>query len=161
MSSPNRFAVRPNAAPAAPANTRPDMSNRVEIIMPAQYTDRRAEPRLECDDRGALLLMPSLQVVLCRILDQSASGARIAFDSIGDIPAEMWLFDLNENTAKRGSSAWSTASRMGLKFNFMLTLVPGEPRPVKIPQNVYDVWLKLTGIQAGPEEDDGDVLYFD
>ena len=160
MSSLNRIVVRPNAAPAAPAHTRPEMGEKVEIISPSQYSDRRTEPRIVCDDRGALLLMPGCHVVLCRVLDQSASGARVAFDGIGDIPAEMWLIDLGQNTVKRGSSAWSTANRMGLKFNFMQALIPGAPRPAKVPQNVYDAWLKVAGYAAGPDEDD-DVLYFD
>lgn len=161
MSPPNRFAVRPNAAPAAPAHTRPEMGNKVEIILPAQYADRRAEPRVPCDDRGALLLMPGAHVVLCRVLDQSASGARVSFDSIGDVPAEMWLIDLSQNTLKRGTSAWSTVNRMGLKFNFMQALTPGAPRPAKVPQDVYDAWLKLAGYDAGPDEGEDDVLYFD
>lgn len=160
MSSPNRFAVRPNVAPAAPANMRPEMGDKVEIISPSQYSDRRAEPRVVCDDRGALLLMPGVHVVLCRILDQSASGARVAFERIGDIPAEIWLVDLGQNTVKRGASAWSTVNRMGLKFNFMQVLVPGAPRPAKVPQDIYDAWLKLAGYAPGPDEDD-DVLYFD
>ena len=161
---PNRFAVRPNAATVAPAHTRPEMGNKVEIISPSQYTDRRAEPRVLCDDRGALLLGTKLSVVTCRILDQSASGARVAFDGIGDIPSELWLVDLGQNTVKRGSSAWSTVNRMGLKFNFMQALVPGAPRPTRVPENVYAAWLKLAGYAPDEKpEDDGDdeVLYFD
>jgi hypothetical protein len=140
-----------------------DLDNKVEIIMPEQYTDRRAEPRVSCDDRGALLLLSGYDIVQCRILDQSVSGARVAFESIERIPPEIWMIDLDSNMAKRGSAAWSTSNRMGLKFNFAMTLVPGAPRPVKVPKPVHDAWLKLSGTKAGPttDDDNADVLYFD
>lgn len=136
----------------------------VEIIQPSEF-ERRSEPRTDCDDRGALLFLSSNEVITVRIMDQSPSGARVAFDKIGNIPAEIWLIDLDTHMARRGSSAWSTPTRMGLKFNFVQTLVPGQPKPAKIPQDVFDTWLRLTGQTPAPEtkpdENDGDVLYFD
>ncbi len=148
----------PGARAAAQAQaTRPD---RVEIIQPDQYADRRAEPRFACDDRGALLLLSSGQVVRCRILDQSASGARVAFDRIDGVPGELWLIDIDENTVRHGASAWSTMNRMGLKFDLVLKLAPGEPRPARVPEVVFNAWLLLTGREP-PKPADDDVLYFD
>lgn len=137
--------------------TRP---SKVEIIQPDQYADRRAEPRVACDDRGALLFLSSNEIVQCRILDQSVSGARVAFDKINGLPAEIWMIDIDQHTARRGSAAWSTMNRMGLKFDLIQQLVPGGPRPPKVPEAVFDAWLRLTGKDAPPRDDD-DVLYFD
>jgi len=158
MSMPPRPAVRP-AAPSPSANAK------AEVIQPAdyQFLDRRSEPRQDCDDRGALLFMSEKQVISCRIMDQSPSGARVAFDNSGPIPAEIWLIDLDTHMVRRGAAAWSTPTRMGLKFNFVHTLVPGQPKPPRVPQDVFDVWLKLSGQTKNPppEKDDGDVLYLD
>lgn len=156
MSMPPRPAVRPSApAPSAGA--------KAEVIQPSdyQYQDRRAEPRADCDDRGALLYMSEKQVITCRIMDQSPSGARVAFDNAGPIPAEIWLIDLDSHMARRGSAAWSTPTRMGLKFNFVQTLVPGQPRPPRIPQEVFDVWMKLSGQTKDVPPPEDDVLYLD
>lgn len=137
----------------------------VEIIQPSEF-ERRSEPRTDCDDRGAMLFLSTDEVITVRIMDQSPSGARVAFDKIGNIPAEIWLIDLDTHMARRGGAAWSTPTRMGLRFNFVQTLVPGQPRPAKIPQDVYATWLRLTGQTPAPQtpkpdEDDSDVLYFD
>ncbi|MEI9904511.1 MAG: hypothetical protein WDN06_11440 [Asticcacaulis sp.] len=35
------------------------------MIQPDQYSDRRAEPRVACDDRGALLFLSSNEIVSC------------------------------------------------------------------------------------------------
>lgn len=131
--------------------------NKVEIIMPDQYADRRAEPRFECNDRGALLFLSTQKIVPCRILDQSASGARVALPALRDLPQEMWLIDLDQNTVRCGTAAWSMANKMGLKFSLIQTLKPGEPKPAKVPQPVYDAWLRLS-TPAAPEDD---VLFFD
>ncbi len=135
-------------------------SDTVEIIQPSQYGDRRAEPRVVCDGRGALVLA-GREVVTCRILDQSPSGARIAFDKLDDLPAEIWMIDLDQSTARRGTAAWSTLNRMGLKFDLIQHLVPGAPCPPKVPKPVHAAWLGLTGHAPGPEAGDDDVLYFD
>ncbi len=148
----------------APSQTtvRPPASGAVEIIQPSDYVDRRSEPRTNCDDRGALLFMSSNALVTCRILDQSPSGARVAFDKVDDIPAEIWLIDLDSHMVRRGASAWSTPTRMGLKFNFVQTLVPGQPRPARIPEDVFSAWLKLSGqTPPAPEAPDDDVLFLD
>lgn len=156
----NRFAPAPLSGGSRAA------AAKVEIIQPADYADRRSEPRAACDDRGALLYMSSQTVIQCRILDQSPSGARVAFDNAGTVPAELWLIDLDTHMVRRGSSAWSTPTRMGLKFNFVQTLVPGHARPAKIPQEVFDTWVRLSG-QTPPEEatpdtpGDDDVFFLD
>lgn len=159
-------------SPARPASARPSTAapepagrdGTVEIIRPKPladpFADRRSEPRTECDDRGALLFLSSQEVVNCRILDQSPSGARVAFDAISRLPAEIWLIDLDTHMVRRGSAAWSTPNRMGLKFNFVQTLVPGQPRPARIPEAVHDAWMRLSG-NAPPKADDGDVLFLD
>ena len=144
--------------PTIPAPARDDT---VEIIRPDQFADRRAETRTECDDRGAMLFLSSQEVINCRILDQSASGARVSFEAISRLPSEIWLIDLDTNQVRRGAAAWSTPNRMGLKFNFVQTLVPGQPRPGRIPEAVYDAWLRLTGNEAPRDDDDGDVLFLD
>lgn len=169
MSSPLRPANRPTHAPI-PGGTRMSATAKVEIIQPADYTDRRSEPRAACDDRGALLYMSSQTVLQCRILDQSPSGARVAFENNSPVPAELWLIDLDTNLVRRGSSVWSTPTRMGLKFNFIQTLVPGQPRPAKIPEPVFDTWMKLSGqtpAAGQPGEarddrsDDGNIFFLD
>ena len=102
----------------------------------------------------------------CRILDQSVSGARVAFETVSGMPSEIWLIALDQSTARRGSAAWTTANRMGLKFDFVQQLAPGVARPAKVPQVVFDTWLRLSGNEAPkpekpPEKPEDDVLYFD
>ncbi|ESQ77232.1 hypothetical protein [Asticcacaulis sp. AC402] len=140
---------------------RPNRSQKAEIIMPDQYADRRAEPRFACDDRGALLFLSTRQIVPCRIMDQSASGARVSLAAIGDLPAQMWLIDLDQNTVRCGTAAWAMPNRMGLKFSFVASLKPGEARPAKVPQEVYDAWKRLTDQKDPPDQADDDVVYFD
>ena len=144
MSSPLR-PVNRSTPTVTPGGTRMSAAAKVEIIQPSDYTDRRAEPRAACDDRGALLFLSSQTVIQCRILDQSPSGARVAFENNAPIPAELWLIDLDTNLVRRGGSAWSTPTRMGLKFNFIQTLVPGQARPAKVPEPVFDAWMRLSG----------------
>jgi len=63
---------------------------------------------------------------------------------------------------RRGAAAWSTPNRMGLKFNFIQTLIPGEPRPNRIPEAVHEAWMRLTGNEPPQaDNDDGDVLFLD
>ena len=161
-------------SPATPASARPfivpERDDTVEIIRPDQFADRRSEPRTECDDLGAMLFLSSQEIITCRILDQSPSGARVAFEAISRLPAEIWLIDLDTNMARRGAAAWSTPNRMGLKFNFIQALAPGQPRPARVPEPVYDAWLRLTGNEAPqdasetaakPDDGDDDVLFLD
>jgi hypothetical protein len=156
--------ARAEAIRAATQKTPAPAASGVEIIQPSEF-ERRSEPRTNCDDRGALLFLSTDEVISVRIMDQSPSGARVSFDKIGNIPAEIWLIDLDTHMTRRGSAAWSTPTRMGLRFNFVQTLVPGQPRPAKVPQEVFATWLRLTGqapVEAPkPDEDDSDVLYFD
>lgn len=154
MSSYSRLVVRPPVRHVVQSATTGDA---VEVIMPAQYADRRSEPRQECDDRGAMVLMPEGRVITCRILDQSASGARVSISGVDSVPQDLWLIDLDLNMARRGNAAWSTALRMGLRFTFAQTLTPDGARPDKVPQVVYDAWLTLNG--RSPEPDG--VVYFD
>ena len=150
-------AVRP-AQPAPRQNAR----DGVEVIQPDQYTDRRAEPRAICDARGVLLFPANGEIVACRILDQSMSGARVAFDAINGMPSEIWLIALDQSTARRGTAAWSTGNRMGLKFDFVQQLSAGVARPAKVPQVVFDAWRRMSGNEAPePEKPADDALYFD
>ncbi len=147
-----------HAVTSAAAPGRPE----VEIITPNQYDDRRTEPRVQCDDRGAMLFLSSHQVITCRILDQSASGARVAMENLDHIPAEIWLIDLDAAMVKRGSSAWSMANRMGLKFNFIQKMSDDGKRPAKVPPEVFDAWLRLSKASNTPDADPEDgVIYFD
>ncbi len=152
-------------APRFPAPARPfvapERDDSVEIIRPDQFADRRSEPRVACDDRGAMLFLSSQEVINCRILDQSPSGARVAFDAISRLPSEIWLIDLDTSMVRRGAAAWSTPNRMGLKFNLVQALAAGQPRPPRIPESVYEAWLRLSGNAPPPAEDDGDVLFLD
>ena len=148
----------PPVTGAPPAPARPS----VEVITPDQYADRRSEPRTQCDDRGAMLFLSSRQVINCRILDQSASGARVAMENLDHIPAEIWLIDLDTAMVKRGSPAWSMANRMGLKFNFIQKMPDDGKRPARVPPEVFEAWKRLSQPAATPDEDpDDDVLYFD
>jgi hypothetical protein len=157
MTTPTR---RP-APPAAAAQTAPARPA-VEVITPDQYADRRSEPRTPCDARGAMLFLSSYQILNCRILDQSASGARVSMENLDHIPAEIWLIDLDGGMVKRGSSAWSMANRMGLKFNFIQKMTDDGKRPAKVPPEVFDAWVRLSKATGTPDEDpDDDVLYFD
>lgn len=136
------------------------MGDRVEIIpVKSMFDDRRAEPRYECNDRGCLLFLGANQIVPCRILDQSASGAKVAFQEDCKITPEIWLIDLDTHSVRRGQSAWFMPYRMGLRFNLILQLSKTEPKPSKVPQAVYDTWLKLTGGPETPPDDD--VLFLD
>lgn len=156
MTPPIRRSAPPAAAPIAPA--RPT----AEVITPDQYADRRSEPRVPCDARGAMLFLSSHQIINCRILDQSASGARVAMENIDNIPSEIWLIDLDSGMVKRGASAWSMANRMGLKFNFIQKMTDDGKRPAKVPPEVFDAWLRLSKTTGAPDEDPDDgVLYFD
>ncbi len=145
----------------ATAQNRMDRDDTVEIIRPDQFADRRAEARTDCDDRGAMLFLSSQEVINCRILDQSPSGARVAFEAISRLPSEIWLIDLDTHMVRRGAAAWSTPNRMGLKFNFIQTLIPGQPRPPRIPEAVHNAWMRLTGNEPPQADNDDDVLFLD
>jgi hypothetical protein len=145
----------------ATAQNRLDRDDTVEIIRPDQFADRRSEARTDCDDRGAMLFLSSQELITCRILDQSPSGARVAFEAISRLPAEIWLIDLDTHMVRRGAAAWSTPNRMGLKFNFIQKLVPGEPRPTRIPEAVHSAWMRLTGNEPPQADNDDDVLFLD
>lgn len=159
MTTPFRHpAAAKSAEPSAPEKE----DTRVEVITPDQYADRRAEPRQARDDSGALLFLSSHEIISCRILDSSASGARVAMDNLSNIPTEIWLIDLASATVKRGTAAWSMANRMGLKFNFIQTMTDDSKRPAKVPPEVYEAWLRLkNGPDTPPEEPEDGVLYFD
>lgn len=157
-----RPAPPPAAAPRAPEPVR---SPKVEVITPDQYSDRRSEPRHERNDSGALLFLSSHQVITCRILDSSPSGARVAMENLDNIPSEIWLIDPDTAMVKRGTAAWSMANRMGLKFNFIQKMPDDGKRPPKVPPEVFEAWKRLTNPPAPPEEKpedpEDDVLYFD
>lgn len=122
------------------------MSSPVEIIAPYdQLLNRRSEPRFDCNGRGCLLFLSRGTTVPCRILNQSASGAQVLCDTIGEVPAELWLIDLDAHTAKRGKAAWISPHKMGLKFNLIQQLDANKPRPAKVPEDVYRVWADLSG----------------
>jgi len=132
----------------------------VEIIPPyAQFANRRIEPRYDYDGRGCLLFLSRNETVPCRIVNQSASGAQILFDHIGDVPAELWLIDLDAHTAKRGRAAWSTPHKMGLKFNLIQTLSAATSCPPKVPEDVYRLWLSLS--QDKKSDGTDDVFFLD
>ncbi len=61
---------------------------------------------------------------------------------------------------RRGTAAWSTLNRMGLKFDLIQQLAPGGARPAKVPEAVFAAWLRLTGAEP-PRPADDDMLYFD
>lgn len=129
-------------------------SSKVEIIQPFEmFANRRAEPRFECHDRGCLLFMGSQQAVHCTILDQSASGAQVLFEAIGDIPAEVWLIDLDAHIVRRGRSVWTMAHKMGLKFDFIEKLTVQKTPSPKVPKAVYDMWKKLSQPEPPKAED--------
>lgn len=162
MTTPFRQPHMPQPVAKAPEKD----SSRVEVIMPDQYADRRTEPRQARDDSGALLFLSNHEIITCRILDSSASGARVAMDHLDNVPAEIWLIDLASASVKRGTAAWSMVNRMGLKFNFIQKMTDDSQRPAKVPQEVYEAWLRLkNGPEAPaeklPEEPGDDVLYFD
>lgn len=133
--------------PVRPAASAP--SQKVEIIQPYdQFLNRRAEPRFECNDRGCLMFLSRKEVVKCQIINQSASGAQVIFDKVGDIPAEIWLIDLDTNCAKRGTAAWSMPHKMGLKFNMIQQLSADGPLSPKVPEAVYKAWRNMAGLDA-------------
>jgi hypothetical protein len=163
MTLPTRLTT-PSAPDAKPASAVERAAARpaVEVIMPDQYADRRAEPRFQCDARGAMLFLSSQQMITCRILDQSASGARVAMENLDTIPAEIWLFDLDTAMVKRGTAAWTMANRMGLKFNFIQKMPEDGQRPARVPPEVHAAWMRLVNPPPAPNADpDDDVLYFD
>ncbi|MDC7677000.1 PilZ domain-containing protein [Asticcacaulis machinosus] len=144
---------------STPLATPPAASSKVEIIQPYEmFANRRNEPRFECNDRGCLLFLNSQQTIHCTILDQSASGAQVLFDSIGEIPSEVWLIDLDAHVVRRGRSVWTMAHKMGLKFDFIEKLTPGKMSSPKVPRAVYDAWQTLN--QPPPPKDE-DTFFLD
>ncbi|WAC47521.1 PilZ domain-containing protein [Asticcacaulis sp. SL142] len=152
------------ATPSGPVSSlhragAPVASPKVEIIQPYEmFTNRRNEPRFECNDRGCLLFLNSQQTIHCTILDQSASGAQVLFEEIGEIPAEVWLIDLDAHILRRGRSVWTMAHKMGLKFDFIEKLTPGKMPSPKVPRAVYEMWQRLN--QPAPPKDD-DTFFLD
>lgn len=162
MTAPFRHLNAPQPAARAPQRDH----GPVEVIMPEQYADRRAEPRQTRDDKGALLFLSSREIITCRILDSSASGARVALNHMDIVPAEIWLIDLATVSVKRGSAAWTAGTRMGLKFNFIQKMTDDSQRPAKVPQEVYDAWLRLKNgpeapVKKTPEAPEDNAVYFD
>ncbi len=150
--------LRPAAPRLSTVAPKPAPQDGVEIITPDQYADRRTEVRQDCNNRGSLLFLSSNEIVPCRILDQSASGARVSMDQISHVPQELWLIDLETNIVKCGSAAWSMANRMGLKFSLIQKITPGQPCPARVPGPVYEAWQRLSGNEDKPDDD---VLFFD
>ncbi|ESQ81148.1 hypothetical protein AEYBE204_02100 [Asticcacaulis sp. YBE204] len=133
----------------------------VEIIQPyAQFSNRRSEPRFDCNDSATLFLLPSQAQVSCRVLNQSASGAQVIFESLPEVPAEIWLIDIKTHMVKCGTAAWSMTSKMGLKFSFLQRLDPAAARPARVPEAVYKAWRTLAGLDPEPPVED-DVFFLD
>ncbi|MFT4089938.1 MAG: hypothetical protein QM645_04345 [Asticcacaulis sp.] len=158
----SRPARRPESPALRPQSPQPNVrsDNGVEIIQPYdQFMNRRIEPRYDYNARGCLLFLSRNQTIPCQIVNQSASGAQVLYDTIGDVPAELWLIDLDANTAKRGSAAWTTPHKMGMKFNLVQILGDGTQRPPKVPEDVYRVWLSLSN--TGKDKGSDDVVFLD
>lgn len=116
---------------------------RVEVITVAPIiANRRSEVRYACQTKGLLVLLPRHTLIECGIVDQSASGAKVMLDP-KDIRAgqAVWLIDLENDTVKQGMVAWGTTSALGLKFTFSQKLTLQEPRPQKVPADVYCAWF--------------------
>ncbi|MDC7682735.1 PilZ domain-containing protein [Asticcacaulis sp. BYS171W] len=156
--SPAARPISPVSSPVAGVSSpRPG----VEIIQPyAQFTNRRSEPRFDCNETATLFLFPSQAQVECRILNQSASGAQVIFESLPEVPAEIWLIDIRTHTVKCGTAAWSMTSKMGLKFSFLQRLDPNAVRPARVPEAVFKAWRKLAGLDPEPPVED-DVFFLD
>lgn len=131
----------------------PQKTGGVEIItVQQQLAERRSEPRAECNEEGYLLFLSSQEIIKCKILDQSASGAKVAFEGIDKIPNEIWLIDLKASVVKCGRAAWNMRHQMGLKFSYIQKLDHSQARPSKVPSGVFEAWLRLAGLNQAPEE---------
>jgi len=65
---------------------------------------------------------------------------------------EVWLIDLENHIAKQGVAAWVNPISLGLRFRYVQALKPNSPRPVKVPQAVFDLWVART-TPPQPEDD--------
>jgi hypothetical protein len=116
-------------------------------------SDRRGEPRQDCDIKGCLLFVSEQKIYDCHILDQSACGAKILVETRDKIEDELWLIDCESRVLKRGRPVWVRANILdlkilGLRFNLIQTLKTQDEKPSKVPQAVYNAWKRLTSDEA-------------
>lgn len=132
--------------------SRSDTKDTVEIIQPQQFfQNRRAEARINCAVKGVICFARSGEVHDCVIIDQSASGAKLGLsEAIDNTHGDIWLIDLENHIAKLGMAAWANPIALGLRFRYVQALKPNSPRPPKVPQAIFDLWVARTS----PPEDE-------
>jgi hypothetical protein len=137
--------------PVRPHIARPSTGG-VEIIHAhAQLSERRREPRFDCEDEGTLILMQDGETLSCRLMDQSSGGARIMHARTEPLNGEMWLIRKGQTNVCRATPAWTMPHRIGLRFSLILKLSADAPCPPKVPVAVYEQWMKLNApAQAKP-----------
>ena len=143
----------------------------VEIIVPpSPYTDRRVEPRFKAHGKAYMVLTEDSDVVACLVIDQSLTGAKIQFSALKKAPQTLWLIDDKSPIVRQGSPAWISRVQMGLKFSLIQELSINGPCPPKVPQFVFETWLKIknqpasiTQTKPKPQEAKAtdDAFYFD
>ena len=75
--------------------------------------DRRLEPRSPANSRG-LVVAPGLELV-CLILDQSGTGARLRLDRNLALPDRVLIIDLGQATAVEADVVWRKGQEAGVR----------------------------------------------
>jgi hypothetical protein len=75
--------------------------------------DRRLEPRSAANARG-LVLAPGLEM-LCLIVDQSNSGAKLRLDRNFALPGRVVIIDIAQATAVEAEVVWRKGQEAGVK----------------------------------------------
>jgi hypothetical protein len=148
---------------ARPASSRPSTGGVEVIHAHAQLSERRREPRYDCEDEGTLILMQDGQTIQCRLLDQSSGGARIMHARMEPLNGDMWLIRKGQPNVCRASPAWTMPHRMGLRFTLILKLSTDAPCPPKVPAAVHAQWMALNAPApaANDASDESNTFFID
>ncbi|UDF03318.1 hypothetical protein [Asticcacaulis sp. AND118] len=132
----------------------------VEVIQPYQQVlNRRIEPRFDCNAAGALIMLTTGNEIPCQIVNQSASGAQVIHEGLPQNAGEMWLIDVQGQTVKFGTPAWTQPHKTGLRFSFVQKIDGSGVRPPRVPMPVWKAWRRLAGLDTPPPADD--VIFLD
>lgn len=130
--------------PAAPAYGLADRADVVEIIVPpAIGANRRREERIKCATQGCVVILPTLKILSCQVLDISPGGARIGLDNHVEMCGEIWLVNGGTDVLSRGITAWSKGNSLGIRFNLIQVIQHRDQCPSKVPPAIFEIWRSL------------------
>jgi len=107
------------------------------------YMERRSEVRYKADKPVDILFMPQNLLKRGRLVDQSATGAKITFDMIDTPPQFVWFIGVMDHTVKYAKVAWCLNNAMGLKIEFVKKIDLEAPLDLHVPIEVYEAYLSL------------------